>query len=130
MSPPVGLLIGNPNKPWKIGRLLGSGACGSVHELDPPVSGSSSSSSLYAVKIVNLPKSASSKGKKRKKTAEERNADLLLWEYNLLNANLGEMRGCYVPDIPFTGPPVYGEMCGERIIFSRVFFFMICPCLK
>ena len=107
MAPPQGLTIGG-KKPWTIGSLLGSGACGSVHELQAP---GSKSSSEYAIKIVQLPKSMANKsGKKRKKTAEERNADLILHEYTTLQNAGADNRGTTVPDIPFLGaPPAYGE---------------------
>ena len=106
---PQGQLIGRASKPWQIGRLLGSGACGSVHELNPPAGGGSKKSSPeYAIKIVPLP--ASRQNKKRKKTQEERNADLILHEYQTLQNAGAEMRGRLVPDIPFMGsPPAYGE---------------------
>jgi hypothetical protein len=107
-----GRLIGNSSKPWKIGRLLGSGACGSVHELHPPSNSKSTSANHYAVKIAHLPVKKATNGKKRKKTAEERNADLILHEYQTLQ-NLGEMRGRFVPDIPYEGPPAFGDEDGE-----------------
>ena len=109
MTPPVGLCIGKPSKPWTIGKQLGSGACGSVHELTAPPN-SSSSSTTWAIKIAPLPKAkaATNNGKKRKKTAEERNADLILHEYTTLQ-NAGEMRGKMVPELPYSGPPPYGE---------------------
>lgn len=112
MPPPEGLLIGKATKPWQIGRLLGSGACGSVHELVAPA-GSKSTTISYAVKIVPLPKSmatANKAGKKRKKTEEERNADLILHEYTTLQNAGNEMRGKLVPEIPFMGsPPAFGD---------------------
>eukprot|EP00584_Thalassiosira_punctigera_P024702 CAMPEP_0172553278 /NCGR_PEP_ID=MMETSP1067-20121228/49803_1 /TAXON_ID=265564 ORGANISM="Thalassiosira punctigera, Strain Tpunct2005C2" /NCGR_SAMPLE_ID=MMETSP1067 /ASSEMBLY_ACC=CAM_ASM_000444 /LENGTH=606 /DNA_ID=CAMNT_0013341437 /DNA_START=73 /DNA_END=1893 /DNA_ORIENTATION=- len=119
MSSPEGLLIGKPTNPWKIGRLLGSGACGSVHELTAP-SGSKSSSPAYAIKIAALPKSkaASKAGKKRKKTAEERNADLILHEYTVLQNAGSDMRGKVVPEIPFMGdPPAFGETPDKKFRF-------------
>jgi hypothetical protein len=106
-----GRTIGKATRPWTIGRLLGSGACGSVHELDPPPS-SSKSSMQYAVKLVHLPPSLST-NKKRKKTAVERNADLLLHEYTILQNAGAASRGTVFPDIPLMGlgggPPGYGE---------------------
>lgn len=109
MVSPEGTLIGKPSKPWRIGRLLGRGACGSVHELTPPP-GSKSPSPGYVIKIVPLPKSKATAGKKRKKTAEERNADLILHEYTTLQNAGSDMRGKMVPEIPFMGsPPSYGE---------------------
>ena len=113
MSSPVGTTIGKPTKPWTIGRLLGSGACGSVHELTPPQN-SSSSGMEYAIKLVHLPPTTSkSTNKKRKKTAVERNADLLLHEYTILQNVGSNNRGQIFPDIPLMGvtggPPGYGE---------------------
>ena len=114
MAPPQGLTIGSTAKPWTIGRKLGSGACGSVHELLPPPNTTSKHS--YAIKLAALPRSAKpANGKKRKKTAQERNADLISHEHLTLQ-NLGPgVRGRLVPDIPFMGsPPAYGDLDGER----------------
>lgn len=109
MAPPRGLTIGSTSKPYTIGRKLGSGACGSVHELLPPLGSKHDS---YAIKLAILPK-VKSTNKKRKKTLEEKNADLINYEYLVLQ-NLGpSVRGRLVPDIPFTGPPAYGELDGE-----------------
>ena len=119
MASPEGLHIGKATKPWKIGKKLGSGACGAVHELLPPP-GTKSPCPAYAIKLVPLPKAkaASSKGKKRKKTAEERNADLILHEYNTLQ-NVGNyVRGKMVPEIPFMGdPPAYGNTMDNSKLF-------------
>jgi hypothetical protein len=110
MAPPTGLTIGPTTKPYTIGRILGSGACGSVHELIAPTG---SKHTCYAIKLAPLPKSKPTNGKKRKKTAEEKNADLISYEHLTLR-NLGvDVRGRLVPDIPFTGPPAYGEVDGE-----------------
>ncbi len=98
-----------------IGKKLGSGACGTVHELVAPPDraksspSSSSSSSAWAIKVAPLPKSNAT-GKKRKKTPEERNSDLILHEYTTLQNAGSQMRGRMVPEISFTGdPPSYGE---------------------
>ena len=122
MAPPEGLHIGSSSKPWIIGRKLGSGACGSVHELIPPANSKSSQS--YAVKIAALPKNkAGTNRTKRKKTAEERNADLIGHEYQTLQ-NLGpSVRGKFVPDIPFMGsPPAYGDLDGETFMYCHLSF--------
>ncbi len=121
MSSPQGQTIGKASKPWTIGRLLGSGACGSVHELlDPP--NSKTGSMQYAIKCVNLPPSSgkASTNKKRKKTAVERNADLLLHEYTILQ-NSGVNRGTKFPEIPLMGiggPPGYGETADKSEFLS------------
>ncbi len=107
MTSPEGEFIG---RGWKIGKMLGSGACGSVHELTAP-QGAKLNSPAWAVKVAPLPKSASSsKGKKRKKTPLERNADLIHHEYTTLQNAGSEIRGKLVPEISFMGdPPAYGE---------------------
>lgn len=117
MAPPEGLTIGSTSKPWTIGRLLGSGACGSVHELLPPPN-TKSSNQRYAIKLAKLPAAARAGGNtKRKKTVQERNADLISHEYWTLQ-NLGpDVRGTFVPDIPFMGsPPAYGDLVGATVI--------------
>lgn len=109
MAPPSGLTIGSTSKPYTVGRKLGSGACGSVHELIPPPGAKHAS---YAIKLATLPKTKPTNGKKRKKTLEEKNADLIQYEYLTLQ-NLGpEVRGRLVPDIPYKGPPAYGDLDG------------------
>jgi len=66
----------------------------------------------YAIKLVHLPPSSTkTTNTKRKKTAAERNADLLLHEYTILQ-NAGANRGTMFPAIPLMGvggPPGYGE---------------------
>ena len=100
------------------GKKLGSGACGSVHELHQE--GSTKYNNDWAIKLAPLPKSKAKSGKgKRKKTAEERNADLIQHE-NLTLQNAGsDMRGRLVPDIPYLGsPPAFGETSdGGKFIF-------------
>ncbi len=111
MASPAGLMIGNPKKPWKIGRLLGKGACGSVHELEPPP-GSTFTSSSYVVKVAVIPPTT---GKtKKKKTPAERNAELIWWEHNIMISRLPELLGNYIPELPFGSniPPSYGEVEG------------------
>ncbi len=109
MASPEGQIIG---RGWTIGKKLGSGACGSVHELVAPPdrakSSSSSSSSSWAIKVAPLPQSMAT-GKKRKKSPEERNAALILHEYTTLRNAGNKMRG-RVPEISYTDdPPSYGE---------------------
>ena len=130
MSSPQGQVIGKANKPWTIGRLLGSGACGSVHELVAPPNNNSKSSMQYAVKVVTLPSSSgkTTANKKRKKTAVERNADLLLHEYTILQNSGAANRGTLFPDIPLMGlggPPGYGETV-DKSEFIIVAAFVRC----
>ena len=115
---PTGILIGPPSKPWRVGRELGRGACGSVHDIGRV--GSSTPSSAFVVKIATLPAaaaSASSTAKKRKKkTPAERNADLLYQENVYYRNVLNDLRGAVVPEVPHAGeggPPGYGDLDGE-----------------
>lgn len=102
-----GLQIGRASRPYTVGPLLGRGACGSVHALLPP---RSDEDGRWAVKLASLPRSRPGGKKKRKKTEAERNADLIMHEYTVLQ-NAGDGRGRTVPDIPFggVGPSAYGE---------------------
>lgn len=112
---------------WRIGPILGSGACGFVHELTAPPGGAKNNAA-WAVKVAPLSKSsaASSKGKKRKKTLEQINADLILHEYITLQ-NAGKIRGKLVPEISFMGdPPAYGETEDKSEYLSRHPFSVQC----
>lgn len=110
MTTAEGQLVGQS---WTIGKQLGSGACGSVHELVSTSSTSNKSSSTtmaWAIKIAHLPPPSKSSKSKRKKTPCERNADLILHEYTTLQNAGSAMRGVLVPEIPYMGnPPGYGE---------------------
>lgn len=126
---PTGTLIGPPAKAWRVGRELGRGACGSVHEIARDTAASSSSSSSkssksdFVVKIATLPPAASSaattaarSSKKRKKTPQERNADLLYQENVYYRNVLNDLRGAVVPEVPHPGeggPPGYGDIDGK-----------------
>ena len=111
---PTGILIGPPSKPWRVGRELGRGACGSVHDIGRV--GSSRPSSAFVVKIATLPAAASTAKKRKKKTPEERNADLLYQENVYYRNVLNDLRGAVVPEVPHAGeggPPGYGDLDGE-----------------
>ena len=111
MAPPEGQLIGRSSRPWKIGRLLGRGACGAVHELEAPSGAKKAPAACdWAVKVAPLPPSRTGTGKKRKKTAAERNADLIQHEHLTLHNAGTALRGAVVPEIPFMGdPPAHGQ---------------------
>lgn len=117
MASPEGLQIGKATKPYTIGKKLGSGACGSVHELIPPPG--SKHSTTWAIKLAILPApKAKPKGAgKRKKTAQERNADLISHEFTILQNAGNDVRGRLVPEIPYKGPPAYGQTEGEQRVF-------------
>jgi len=122
---PTGLLIGPPSRPWRVGQELGRGACGSVHEIArdggaaAASAGSSQSNGRFVVKIAPLPVTATAANKtarKRKKTPQERNADLLYQENVYYRNVLNDLRGTVVPEVPHPGeggPPGYGDVDGE-----------------
>jgi hypothetical protein len=119
-SSPEGLIVGNPNKPWRIGKAIGSGACGSVHEIER-VSASSKKgdATRYVAKIAPLP--SGKRPTKKKKCEAERNADLLNHEISLYNNMFNDMRGNMVPDVPLIGsghPPMSGEISGKPFVTS------------
>lgn len=77
-------------KKWKLGRLIGSGGCAEVYEV---VDLRSSGGEELVAKVAPLPAGlppAMKKGKKRKKTDQEKHADMLYYEYTLYNGYLRE----------------------------------------
>jgi len=107
---PAGLEIGNIKYPWKVGKVIGSGACGAVHELQL-VNAKPSSTRSYVIKVAPMPPPPTS-GKKRKKSAMERNADLIYHETVLLTNGLISLQGTYIPYTPeyneLNAPPTSG----------------------
>ena len=113
MVNPEGILIGPSNRQWRVGKRLGSGACGYVHELVKAHRGKTDSDLEYVVKLAPLP--PPSKSKKRKKTAVERNADLLFYEFTLYRNLFNNLRGNMVPDLPIVGSklPTFEDIDGK-----------------
>jgi serine/threonine protein kinase len=85
---------------WRLGKLLGAGACAQVYEATD-VKGAASSAQAYVAKVCTLPTNVaalSTAGKKRKKTLQEKQADTLFYEYTCYN---GFLRGHdSVPALP------------------------------
>lgn len=117
-STPKGLLIGNPRKPWRVGRILGTGACGSVHDLE--AESGNNSTMKYAIKMAPLP--PANANRKRKKTAAEKNADLLYYESIVYQTHFPRLQGSMIPNIPRMGdtsaPPFYGDEGGKFLSFT------------
>lgn len=93
-----GLTIGSAKNTWRIGKELGAGACGSVHALH---NDNNKESSLYAVKVVELP--AKKAAPKKKKSPLEIMAGLLSYEVMVYKGVLSSIRGKYIPEIPLFG---------------------------
>jgi hypothetical protein len=85
---------------WRLGKLLGAGACAQVYEAID-VKSAASSAQAYVAKVCTLPTNVaalSTGGKKRKKSLQEKQADTLFYEYTCYN---GFLRGHdSVPALP------------------------------
>ena len=72
-------------KKWRLGDLVGTGGCAEVYEATD-VKGEGEGAGQLVAKIAPLPVGlppAMSKGKKRKKTDQEKHADMIYYEYTL-----------------------------------------------
>ena len=104
---PEGLVLGNPRHLWRVGRQLGSGACGSVHEL------SNTLGDRYAIKLARNPPPGSSRSKKKDKELR-RNANLLHYEHIIYTAHVPHLGGDMIPSLPphSSGFASYGDLEG------------------
>lgn len=78
-------------KRWKLGALVGKGGCAEVYEAIDTGDSESAGAGPFVAKVarmaVGLPP-AIKKGKKRKKTEQEKLADMIYYEYMLYNGFL------------------------------------------
>lgn len=82
-------------KKWKLGALVGTGGCAEVYEATD-LRGESAGGRQLVAKIAPLPVGlppAMSKGKKRKKTDQEKHADMIYYEYTLYKGFLLDHKG-------------------------------------
>jgi len=105
----VEILKGSKAK-WKIGKMLGRGACATVYSLDT-IDGDPTE---YAVKVVPMP----IKKTKKQNSELETNARLLHFEHLVYSNMLQDIRGIYVPKLPFSAkePPSQGEADGYKFM--------------
>lgn len=84
------------NKKWKLGALVGKGGCAEVYEAIDARASESAGAGPFVAKVaplaVGLPP-AISKGKKRKKTEQEKHADMIYYEYTLYKGFLLQHEG-------------------------------------
>lgn len=106
-SSPKGLTLGTKKHAWRIGKQLGSGACGAVHVLE-----SSSSSEKRAIKLATLPPTSSNKRSKAYKE-QNHNCSLLSYEALQYQNQLVSLRGKMIPDVGGKGLQVTGDLEGE-----------------
>ncbi|CAM9920680.1 unnamed protein product, partial [Choristocarpus tenellus] len=100
---------------WRLGEMIGRGACAKVYSVTDLKAGSSSlKSEPLVAKVCEVPQGlppSMARGKKRKKTDAEKNADMLYYEYTLYNGFLRPHEG--VPKVPAGG---YGDDHGLRFM--------------
>ncbi|CAM9494455.1 unnamed protein product, partial [Discosporangium mesarthrocarpum] len=92
---------------WRLGTRVGAGACSEVYEAecDGDLLGS------FVAKVSPLPEKRGTETKKRKRSEEELNADVLHGEYSLYS---GFLRGH--PNIPSMPESCYGDDKGLRFL--------------
>lgn len=112
MTKPQGIRIcdngnGRCKPQWKVGKLIGTGACASVHLL---LTAEDNKDTGFVCKIVPLPV----KTTKQKRSLPERNARLIHYEEQVYRNQVPEYQGFILPKLPpYVGPPVSGEADGK-----------------
>ena len=112
MAPsPVGIEISKGKRKWKIGKILGSGACATVCSLKA-IDGGGSNETDFAVKLAPMPKKTTRKGN----SPDELNAKLLYYEQLVYTTQFRSLQGEFIPQLPNPSsskdPPTYGEENG------------------
>ena len=100
----------DPRKPpqWKVGKLIGRGACAEVYELNT-IEGTPTE---YAIKLAPVPTKTTKKGN----SPDEVNDRLLDFERLLYQAQLPDLQGVNIPNLPSAkGPPASGTADGKTI---------------
>ena len=112
MAPsPVGIEISKGKAKWKVGKVLGSGACATVCSLTKADNGSSNDKK-FAVKMAPLPMKKTRKGN----SPEEMNVKLLYYEQLVYTTQFQSLQGGFIPSVPNSSskdPPVYGDESGK-----------------
>ncbi|CAM9396819.1 unnamed protein product, partial [Discosporangium mesarthrocarpum] len=99
---------------WRLDEFIGSGACAKVYGVTDLKASSNGDKESWVAKVCEVPQGlppAIAKGKKRKKTEGEKNADMLYYEYTLYNGFLRPHGG--VAKVP---PGGYGDDQGRRFM--------------
>jgi hypothetical protein len=121
--PPEGIVV---HRHWRIGKKLGAGVCGSVHELvRNHTNGSSSGTALptsaqgvvHAIKLAPLPDYSTSgisttgpKVTKKENGERKTYADILHYESLVYQNQLVDLRGTLIPELPLR--PATGDVEG------------------
>ena len=113
MTPsPVGIEISKGKRKWKVGKMLGSGACATVCALKSIDNGRSNETE-FAVKMAPLAKKKTKKGN----SPDEMNVKLLYYEQLVYTTQFRTLQGDFIPSVPNQSsskdPPAYGEENGK-----------------
>lgn len=114
---PVGIEISKGKRKWKIGKVLGSGACATVCALKYMNSGICEETD-YAVKLAPLAKKKTRKGN----SPEEMNEKLLYYEQLVYTTQFRSLQGVFIPSAPSASskdPPIYGDEKGKQSCFEH-----------
>jgi hypothetical protein len=120
MAPsPVGIEISKGKRKWKIGKMLGSGACATVCALKSMDSDGRSNETDFAVKVAPLPKKKTKKGN----SPDEMNAKLLYYEQLVYTTQFRQLQGSQIPSVPSASskdPPLYGDEKGTLFYKTKI----------
>ncbi|VEU34511.1 unnamed protein product [Pseudo-nitzschia multistriata] len=114
MAPsPVGIEISKGKRKWKVGEILGHGACATVCSLGKIENGTCTETN-FAVKLAPLPVKKTKKGN----SPQEMNAKLLYYEQMIYTTQFRGLQGKLIPNVPNLSnsrdPPIYGDESGYR----------------
>ena len=113
MAPsPVGINISKGKRKWRVGKVLGNGACATVCELKSIDNGKCNETE-FAVKLAPIPKKKTKKGN----SPEETNDKLLYYEQMVYNTQFQSLQGSFIPIVPTAAsknPPSNGIENGKH----------------
>ena len=117
-SSPEGIVI---HRHWRIGKKIGNGACGSVHELVHEKDRKETKTEkrntdgvplIHAIKLAQLP-DPNSKTKSKESVRRKNHADILHYEALVYQNHLVDLRGTLIPELPLR--PVTGDAEGTSV---------------
>ena len=112
ISSPVGIEISKGKRKWKIGEILGSGACATVCSMKAIDDGGCKETN-FAVKLAPIPSKTTRKGN----SPTETNVKLLYYEQLVYTTQFRSLQGVFIPRVPNSSsskdPPIYGEESGK-----------------
>jgi hypothetical protein len=123
-SSPEGIII---HRHWRIGKKIGDGACGSVHELVNEKDKNEANKGkgktgggpliIHAIKLAPLP-DPNAKAKSKESVLRKTHADILHYEALVYQNHLVDLRGTLIPELPLR--PVTGDVEGKFVASTRM----------